>query len=457
MAQHNIDISVLNDNVGIPQDNEGIFEIFAKAVAVASTFSLDTPYLLTQLADLADLGIDAAYDATNNVAVYQQISDFYAQAGDGALVWLVGVAKATAYATYVASATFDSMIQFTAISDPNNRAKMIGLCYDVPVASQSATDFPADVAATITALQTKQVTMFNHGYQWSAILDGYKMSTTVTPSTIGTMANKSAPAVSLCITGIKPNGVSGVGFALGRFARIGIGHGFGAVEDGPMNTSAAYLTNAVTIPATGTLVVGKVYTVFGGAITYNSLTYNPGDTFTAVTGQTTFTTSAAGYVVENLANSDVSKLSPTYIDSLGSKQYMFLRTWFGKAGFFWNDGATCEALTKQLNTQEYDRVANALSADALVFFINQMGKNLPLDPTTGAVAQSYLNGKQAEFFSTYIEPISVNGGTGDITTGSMILSAPNFNSTKTMNFTLTIVPTPILGNVVGVVKFSATL
>lgn len=456
--QHPINITVINDAVGISQPNDGIMMMFIKAVAVGGTFALNTVYPLTSANDLVALGIDAAYDSTNNVAVYQQVTEFYEEAGEGAFLWLVGVAKATAFATFAASTTFQDLVRYTAQADPANRAKMLGFCYDVPTVAQSAADFPADVTASLTAIQAAQLDMFNQGYQWSAIVDGYNMISTATPASIGTMATKACPSVSLCITGTKPNGVSAVGLALGRFARISIGHGFGAVQDGPRNTSAAFLTNGVSIPTTGTLTVGDTYTVYGpdgATVTYNSVTYAVGKSFIAVIGFTTFTATGGGYVVDNY--NPVQSLSPASIDLLGQKQFMFLRTWFNHSGFYWNDGATCEQPTKQLSTQEYNRVANSLSASALAFFIDEMGKNLPLDTRTGNVDQGYLNGKQAQFYDQSINPLTVSAGTGDITNGSITITGPNFNATKTLNFTLLIVPTPILGAINGVVRFSATL
>jgi hypothetical protein len=456
--QHPINITVINDAVGITQSTDGIMMMFLKAVAVSGKLALNTAYLLTSPDDLTPLGIDAAYDTTNSVAVYQQVTEFYSQSGTGAVLWLVGVSKATAFATFVASTTFQDLVRYTAQADPANRAKMLGFCYDVPAAAQSAADFPADVTATLTALQAAQLDMFNQGYQWSAIVDGYNMSSTATPATIGTMATKACPSVSLCITGTKPNGVSAVGLALGRFSRISIGHGFGAVEDGPVNSNTAFLTNAVSIPTTGALTVGDTYTVYGPAgatVTYNSVTYQVGQTILAVTGFTTFTATGGGFVVDNYT--PVEGLSPAYINQLGQKQFLFLRPWFQHSGYYWNDGATCELATKQLSTQEYNRVVNSLSASALSFFINEMGKNLPLNTRTGNVDQGYLNAKQAQFYDQSINPLTVAAGTGDITNGSMTMTGPNFNATKTINFTLVIVPTPILGAINGVIRFSATL
>lgn len=50
------------------------------------------------------------------------------------------------------------------------------------------------------------------------------------------------------------------------------------------------------VKPTGSLVVGYTYMVVVGAITYNGNLIQPGTSFIAVTGQTTFTTTAGGYV-----------------------------------------------------------------------------------------------------------------------------------------------------------------
>jgi len=452
--KHPISITVLNNAVGIAPSTDGVMMLFMQGVS-GTGLSYNTPYLLTQVSDAAALGINAAYDVTNSTAVFQQINDFYTQAGTGALLWIVIVPMATAYTTYVASSTFSLMIRTTAQANPNNRAKMIGLCYAPPQALNTSTDFPSDVESCLTALQTAQQSLFAIGYQFSAIIDGYNMNSATAPASLAPLTTYTAFSVSLCITGTQPNGVSAVGLALGRFARITVGHGFGAVADGPVNTPTAYLTNGIQVAAGGTLVIGDVCTVFGGAVTYNSVVYNVGQTFTVVSGHLTFTTSAGGYVGVNVTY--VQNLQPADVDALGLSNFMFLRTWYGHSGFFWNDGATAESSVLQLSTQEYNRVANSLSASALAFFIGQMGSNIPLNPQTGNVDQGYLNAKQAEFYATYIAPLTVANGSGDITDGALILSGPNFNSTKTMLFTLLIVPTPILGSVTGTVQFTATL
>lgn len=454
--KHTYSITAINNTVGIPPTADGVMMIFAQAVAVAGTFALDTAYLLTSPDDLDALGIDAAYDVTNETAVFQQVNEFYAQAGIGALCWLVGVDMDTEYATYVASPTFSALIRFTGQADPLNRAKMIGLTYAPPQALQQATDFPPDVYATLTAFQTVQQSLFQQGTCICAILDGYNMSSTVAPSAITTQQTNSAFSIALCVTGTQPNGVSAVGLALGRFARISIGHGCGEVDDGGMNTTTAFLTNSITVLPAGLLVVGHVYTVFGGAITYNAVVYPVGAVFTAVNGHTAFTTTAGGYLADNCHS--IQSLTPGSIDQLGQKQLFFLRTWTDNAGFYWNDGATCTSETKAFSSLEYNRVINNLAAAALAYLIkNGQGKNLPLQKGTPDVADGWLLANNALFYTQSIEPLNEDSGTGDITDGSLTITGTNFFATKRLGFKLKVIPTVIMGGADGTVEFGTTL
>ena len=459
MASHPISITVINNEVGIPSTSDGVMMLFVQGYAT-SALALDTPYLLTQLSDATALGITASYDIQNNTAVYQHINEFYdGTLNNGALLWLVVTSPSNNFTNYCAGQTFQNCVQYTSIANPANRAKMIGFAYTAPqTVNTSANPFLADVLTAIPVIQAAQLAMFNEGYQWSALIDGNNMNANITAQNLPSCVTLNASSVSLCITGTQPNGVSGIGLALGRFARISVGHGFGAVADGAVTTNTAYLTNGVTIGENvisgtgGVLQVGVIYTVLNASIIYNGTTYQVGQSFTCISGHTSFTTSADGYVATG--GTPVGVLTPAQVTALGNSQYLFLRTWFNQSGFYWNDGATCCATSLQLSSQEYNRVANALSADALAFFITQIGQNLQVNPVTGALNQSYLNALQGAFTNEYIAPYVQSG---DISAAQIVVTGNNFNATKTLNFTLTIVPSPILSSVVGVIQFSSTL
>lgn len=462
MASHNITITVLNNAVGVPTVQDGIMGLVMQGVSVGSTLAYDTPYLLTQVSDAATLGINAAYDVSNGTAVFQQINEFYEQAGVGAYLWIQVCALATAYATYIPTAPFINFIEYSAQADITMQVKIVGVCYAPPTTVQTAADFPTDVPAAVTALQTLQQSLFAVGYPFSGIVDGYNMSSTVTPGTIGTQATNTAFAVSLCITGTLGNGVSAVGLALGKFSRISVGRGVGAVADGALNTTTAFLTNGLVVNSSGVLIVGDVYTVQGGAITYNAVVYQVGQQFTAVTGHTTFTTAAGGYVVfnstpiGNIGGTNIG-LNQTALTALGNKQYFFITTVPGVTGLFWNDGGTCTAATNFFSSQEYNRVMNKLAFDARAFFTQYRGLNLPSDIQTGALDAVWCIAKQQSFYTGFIGPLTAASGSGDITDGAITVTGPNYAATGELDFEITLVRATILGNVVGKMQFALTL
>jgi hypothetical protein len=511
---HTISTTVVNTPTGTPASYDGVCMLVCHGVATtAGTTPLlvDTAYLGSKLLDFTDgLGITKDYDYVNSAAVFQQINEFYDGGNnDGAYLWLVVTSSSNAFATYLAGSPFKNLVRGTVDDDINMRVRMLGVCYMPPATQQSAADFPSDVTDSIPILQAAQAALFAEGIQFSAIIDGKNMSSSATSSSIRSVASLSSPSVSLCITGSKPNGVSSVGAALGRFARITVGHGFGAVEDGPVTLSQAFLTQG-TMPASPlagtTIAVGANmtaahnYMVVKGPITYMSTVYRLGNIFTCVAGNLTFTgtsttvvdtvstntatitasttyyvvagpvvcdgvsyatgqsftsggsttTCYGGIVIRNYAT-NVNTLFNSDINSYGGKQYMFLRRWFGQGGLYWNDAATCDLATKPLSTQEFNRVANRLSADVLSFLTQLMGKSIPIDPATGGAALTFTSALQSDFFRDYINPLIVSN---DISGGSLTLTGTR-NGVTSINwvYVLNINGNPITGSVTGEVKF----
>lgn len=467
MASHKITLTLVTTAAGQPVDQTGVMGMVMQGVAVNGMLALNQAYSLTKRADMATFGINAAYDTTNSCAVFQQISEFYDQAGDGAQLWIMVVAMNTAYATFVTTTAFSNFVKYTAQADVSRQAKIIGLCYAPPTATQSATDFPVDVTGAVTAAQTVQAQLFAQGYCFGVIVDGFNMSSTVTPSTIGTQATNSAYAVSLCITGSKGNGISAVGAALGRYARISTGHGVGAVEDGAIAITRAFLTNGLAFYAGGTaLTVGNEYLVVGGTVEYNSVQYFEGNTITAVNGHTAFTTADTGYLVFDSTpimglgdeqNGGVTGMDPDDLDALGTKQFFFITTVQGIAGLYWNDGATCTTTDNFFCMMEYMRVACQLTYDARGFLTLLRGISLPQQVNTGALDPTFCASRAQSFKDKFIVPLTQSGGTGDITDASMTLSGPTYGVDATVKFSLSFIRSTISGPMTGTIQQVLTL
>jgi hypothetical protein len=180
-----------------------------------------------------------------------------------------------------------------------------------------------------------------------------------------------------------------------------------------------------------TMVVDQVCNVFSGTVTYDSVEYTVGETFTVLTGKLTFTGTGNVYV----NSTKVKKLTPSEVESLGSKQYFFLRTWQTKSGYYWNDDATCNVSTNALSKYSFNRVANYLADAALTDFTNEIGKNLPVEITTGNLSSTYCKAKEVEFYNNRIQPL-INSG--DITDAEIVITGVNFSSLRTLNFILRI-------------------
>lgn len=86
-----INIKFSNGNIGtVVPTADGVFGLLASAVAVADTFALNTPYVLKGMTDVANLGI---VPDVNNYVLYKWLSEYYAEAGEGQELWLMGFPK----------------------------------------------------------------------------------------------------------------------------------------------------------------------------------------------------------------------------------------------------------------------------------------------------------------------------------------------------------------------------
>ena len=289
--KHLVKQTVANDQVGVPQSDDGIGLIFfdVPQTAAASGWAFDTPYLLTSLKDLTDKGINAAFDTANGTRVYQDVADFYTEAATGTLLWVVFTNVAGNFSDYIATVNgaHDNCIIQTGVADFNQKAKIVGYAYLIPTtATTGSNDFPTDVSETITAAKIKQATMSGLGYSYYYIVDGYAMNVSKTPATLGSLFSYNAAFGSLCITGVHPNGVSAIGAYVAKLSKISIGTSPGYVDDGNglINFSDAFLTNGIYIaPSSGTLTVNRNCTVFGKdnsiAEVKASVTFSPNVSF----------------------------------------------------------------------------------------------------------------------------------------------------------------------------------
>ncbi|MDB4918775.1 hypothetical protein [Mucilaginibacter sp.] len=173
-------------------------------------------------------------------------------------------------------------------------------------------------------------------------------------------------------------------------------YGFNADRNGQYIDSIADL-DTVTKSPTDTLNIPAPYIVETGAIVYNGATYQPGDRFTTVAGQTTFTTVASGVVREILE----------------APQRHTIMARFG------DGGSTVTTGTALVVGYFYYVVNGSVTYDSVIYNAGSIFKAIDTNAFTGS--GSVFIALSTEAFQHYepgIKPTSNN--TGDARTGSIL-------------------------------------
>lgn len=412
MAKHTVEVEVINSATGLPASKDNIFLLVSKAVA-HSGLVLDTVYKITSLADAeTTLGITAAQDTTDSTAFHQHISEFYDNAPIGTELHVVGIAKATGFATYLASSDFLEAMRDTKASNPLDVAKIVMLAYEVPAAGQTSADFPTDVTLAIAAAGTTYTNLSAENIRTHFIIDCYNMDSTKTIGTIGTMATKAQPHITACITGTKSNRVSGVGLAGGCLAKRTVGESIGSgIGKDPVviSTGTVYLTN--------------------GNLLYTNA------------------------------------VSETQINTFGEKQFLYLRKFGDNTGYYWNDDATCDLVENSLSTISANRIANKVCMDMynyLQALLNSntasarqgRGDGVIIDVATGNASKAWCMAKEEDFHKKYVQPLV---DSGDVVEIEVKITGVAYTTNKTITATLRGVAASALQNATGTFEYVISL
>ena len=129
MAVVDIYTTLGDTRLGNTTPSDGIGMIVAPAMASSgpdANFALDTAYLITSVADLTAMGVTSGTGAM----LLFQVEEYYAKAGSGSRVWVVGYAQAE-YKTFI-SAKLESIISGTTASNFDLRPRMISFASPLP-------------------------------------------------------------------------------------------------------------------------------------------------------------------------------------------------------------------------------------------------------------------------------------------------------------------------------------
>lgn len=397
MARTGINIQV-SDTVlgGLPSVNANSLIVVCGAVATSGggiAFSLNTPYMLQSRDDLKLLGIDA----TNNPAVYNQVSDFYAPKSglnnSGTILWLVGVSDDPADVADLLA----GWVRATVVNGNQYRPRNIIISLHPENGDLDA----KDIQAVIDELYTE-------GFATVALLSKSMVedAINVAYATLPDLAQAEAPMVGTVIVTNRQLDRACVGAIGGWMASLSVGTSIGDMQTSAFSNSLYYVDG----------------TLNSGVITW--------------------------------INTPCANVTPSVINTLGDKQYIFARTRLPKNGLWLNDGATANSGENALSTLEAARTIASIVDDLRAYFINYINTPVPvnragdIDPT---YKQTVVDGARSKVIQPYIP--------SDISDADIQLVAKNNDmiGTRTWEVTLQILPAVTLRWVDGFVFYVNSL
>lgn len=332
-------VSISKNNLGKAQASEdGIAGLIVSGTAVSGKFALgDILGPFTSLQDAIDMGITAAYDATNTCLAHQHIADFYQEAGNGAKLYVEVVAKTVLMATMCSTSSTHAL---NMLSMHNRGIKLVGITR-VPDGSYSPTyagQLDPDVVNAVAAAKAliaaefadpnkRPVSFFIEGRDFQGTVASI---TDLRDATTGPGANRVSVVLGndydvAASVGYKADYAS-VGKVLGRYAKNTVQRSAGAVRDGA--------------------IAGVVNAGFSGGFAYNAYT-------------------------------------ATQLGTLHDKGYIFFRSHNGKTGFYINGDNVACPLTDDYSTVPLGRTIDKAARLTDVFLTDYINEDITIDDVTG--------------------------------------------------------------------------
>lgn len=242
-----IDINFQNGQLAQTVDvPDGVFGLLASGTAVGTTFLLNTPYQIKGMVDVAALGITPNVD---NYVLYKTLREFYAEAGEGTELWLMGFAKTVKVSDWFKPEVLTGKAPAEKLLDAaNGKLKMLFTAFsptgDYVLELEDGVD--ADVWEAISLAQNLAVNYTDKKYApFFTLIEGYAFSGNKIDLT--DLTEKSFNRCMVLIgdtekrTGVPASKGAAVGVLAGRLAKIQVHVNIGKVRDGALSNTKAYI------------------------------------------------------------------------------------------------------------------------------------------------------------------------------------------------------------------------
>lgn len=307
--------------------------LVATATAVTgtggSTFALGTGYVIYKRSSLASLGITH----TNNPFLYKQVNDFYDNAGEGAELWIMGVA-ATVKPSEMADQTNAYARKLIQVS--NGRIRAIGIAHKPADSYEATITNGLDSDVLIAAQKMQQLAEWATVNLYAPVVGfiagrGYaKENKTDLPD----LTTYSYNRVGILIgdTEIESEGAA-IGLLLGKFAACSVEKNIARVKDGALNVSKIYIDDEDPSEADVETLFNKGYITFrthtgksGYFFIDDTLATGTNDDYRHLTRRRTadkayriIHKTMLEYVQDNIPVTDAGFIQPAYAKSIESE------------------------------------------------------------------------------------------------------------------------------------------
>ncbi len=242
-----INIQFQNGNLGQVVDvPDGVFGLMASASAVGQTFALNTAYQVKGMVDVAALGI---LPDVNNYRLHKTLKEFYAEAGEGTELWLMGFSKSSKVSEWFYVSPDTGKAPAEALLDAaNGKLKMLftsfspAVDYDLEIVNgidsdvMEAVNLAQNLAENYTARKYAPFYTLFEGYAFTGITEDLEDLSTASFNRATILIGDTETR-----TGVTASKGAAVGILAGRLARIQVHVNPGKVIDGPVSSLKMYI------------------------------------------------------------------------------------------------------------------------------------------------------------------------------------------------------------------------
>ncbi len=327
-----VSITIENGALGrVATTADGVAGLVIPAVATAN-LPLYTPKQIFTLKEAETLGLTEAFDTAQKIDAWKQIADFYAEAGNGAELWIMTYTYTkTMVELFDPNTTSNGIRKLLDAAAGRIRVLACGRFIDSTV-SYTPTLLGGMDADSVNALQKANALALEYMGNYKpfvSIIDGARWNGVIADLT--DLKTYTYPKASLLLgTNVLNKKSAAVGTALGRLAKIPVQRNIGRVADGSLNVDGGYLTD------------GRVLSAFSDA----------------------------------------------QIAAIHEKGYLLFRNWTGLSGVYFVDEPTATLVTDDYSTLSNNRVIHKALTLAYAAYLTEVNNEVTI--TDGKINQAQV-------------------------------------------------------------------